>query len=168
MCLQKPDAQYNVQLAKRLHGLEHHKVIWVKPSDTKASHLLLTWAAHHAAPANVAAANTAGTALCGKLTCRWWQSAAPVRAAAANAHRHYISQCWSVLRGGLVSPSPAAQGLVFQQMASYCCFTGFSVPAHCRCWWGGAPGPRLPPASSCLSAAPPPCRICSATSRCGG
>ena len=43
MCLQKPDARYNIQLAKRLHGLEHHKMIWVKPTDIKASHLPIMW-----------------------------------------------------------------------------------------------------------------------------
>ena len=64
VCLQKPDARYNVQLAKRLHGLEHHKVIWVKPSDIKASDLLLVWALYHAAPAHVAAANAARST--------WW------------------------------------------------------------------------------------------------
>ena len=63
--LQKPDARYNIQLAKQLHGLEHHKVIWVKPTDIKASHLLLIWADHHAAPARVAAANAAQSACCG-------------------------------------------------------------------------------------------------------
>ena len=59
LCLQKPDARYNIQLAKRLHDLEHHKVIWVKLTDIKASHLLLTWAAHHAVPAYVDAVHAA-------------------------------------------------------------------------------------------------------------
>ena len=45
-CLQKSAALYNIQLAKQLHGLEHHKVIWVKPSDIKARHFCCLYGQH--------------------------------------------------------------------------------------------------------------------------
>ena len=101
-------------------------MIWVKPSDIKASHLLLMRAVHHTAPAHVTAQMQLEQqfveAGLGRLLpsvrlhgSAWTVSlTAPtlyvVQADAATAHRHYLT----------VKSTPAC--------ASHCCWVGCSVP----------------------------------------
>ena len=164
-------------------------MIWVKPSDIKASYFCCLYSTYcHTCTCGCCLSGLDSTSWgtnLGRLlpaaqhpTSPWIVSlTAPVvcQALTAPAATHRLfpgikqapacaDHCWW---GGLLSPSPAAPGSAIQCAVSCCCPLGLAALSRlCRCWSGGPPCHRSYHASFCPSAALPPCRTCSATSRC--